>query len=198
MPGVTLVAGCGPITPTSDAAQGLSVLNLPAAGATGQDFAVVPITTPNFGANSESTTGSYIVTAAGNTTKPPQHYVQETWTDSAGHPYFVFAPINACSGCSGKIYLLEQMSGSLKQSDLGPTHQVVLVYDDTEPFQTFTPMPYCLQDPRGAGNTLLETGVLPAGATLVHRRRASDGGRRRYGRECIGRLRVPRLHVVRR
>ena len=90
--------------------------------------------------------------------------MQETWTDD-GHPYFVFAPINACSGCSGKIYLLEQMSGSLKQSDLGPTHQVVLVYDDTEPFTTFTPMPYCLQDPRGAGNTLLATGVLPADAT---------------------------------
>ena len=51
-----------------------------------------------------------------------------------GHPYFVFAPINACTGCSGKIYLLEQMSGSVMQSDLGPTHQVVLVYDDTEPF----------------------------------------------------------------
>ena len=168
VPGVTLAAGCVPITPTSGTSQGLSMPNLSAAGATGQDFAVVPITTPDFGANSPPATtggGSYVVTAAGNTTKPPQHYVQEAWTDSSGHPYFVFAPINACSGCSGKIYLLEQMSGSIKQSDLGPTHQVVLVYDDIEPFQTFTPMPYCLQDPRGAGNILLETGVLPAGAT---------------------------------
>ena len=119
----------------------------------------------------------YVVTAAGNTTKPPQHYVQETWTDSGGHPYFTFAPINACSGCSGQIYLLEQISGSIKQSDLGPTHQVVLVYDDTEPFQTFTPMPYCLQDPREPGNTLLETGVLPSGATSciveAHQRRSA-------------------------
>jgi len=104
--------------------------------------------------------------------------VQETWTDS-GHPYFVFAPINGCSGCSGKIYLLEQMSGSLLQSDRGPTHQVVLVYDDTEPFQTFTPMPYCLQDPRDAVNHLLASGVLPAGATSCivegHQRVHGDG-----------------------
>ena len=53
------------------------------AGATGQDFAVVPITAPNFGAGSSSTAGSYVVTAAGNTTKTPQNYVQETWTDRA-------------------------------------------------------------------------------------------------------------------
>jgi hypothetical protein len=165
--GVTLVAGCVPITPTSGTSQGLSVLNLPTAGATGQDFAVVPITAPDFGANSSSTAGpgTYVVTAAGNTTKAPQNYVQEAWTDSGGHPYFVFAPVNACSGCAGRIYLLEHMSGSVKQSNLGATKQVVLVYDDTEPFQTFTPMPYCLQDPRGPGNTLLETGVLPADAT---------------------------------
>ena len=176
--GVTLVAGCAPITPTSGASDGLSVLNLPAAGATGQDFAVVPITAPDFqaGSTSETDDGNYSVTAAGNTTKPPQNYVQETWTDN-GHPYFVFAPINACSGCSGKIYLLEQLSGSIKQSDLGPTHQVVLVYDDTEPFQTFAPMPYCLQDPRGAGNTLLATGVLPADATscIVEGHQEVDG-----------------------
>jgi hypothetical protein len=178
VPGVTLVAGCVPITATSDASKGLSVLNLSSAGATGQDFAVVPITTPNFGADDTSTTGSYVVTAAGNTTKTPQHYVQETWTDSDGRPYFVFAPINACTGCSGKIYLLEQLSGSVKQSDLGPTRQVELVYDDTEPFQTFTPMPYCLQDPRVENtNDLLETDVLPADATscIVEGHQTVDG-----------------------
>jgi len=181
VPGVTLVAGCVPITATSDASKGLSVLNLSNAGATGQDFAVVPITTPNFGPGDSSTDGSYVVTAAGNGGKDPQHYVQETWTDN-GHPYFVFAPINACTGCSGKLYLLEQMSGSLNQSELGPTHQVVLVYDDTEPFQTFTPMPYCLQDPRVNSTppiTLLETGVLPSGATSCivegHQAAAGDG-----------------------
>ncbi len=179
--GVTLVAGCVPITPTSGTSPGLSVLNLPTAGATGQDFAVVPITAPDFGANSSSTTGSgsYTVTAAGNTTKPPQNYVQETWTDGSGHPYFVFAPVNACTSGCGKIFLLEQMKGSVKQSDLGPTKQVVLVYDDTEPFQTFAPMPYCLQDPRGPGTTLLDTGVLPAGATSCivegHQRVSGDG-----------------------
>jgi hypothetical protein len=177
--GVTLVAGCVPITPTSGTSQGLSVLNLPITGATGQDFAVIPITAPDFGANSSSTAGpgTYVVTAAGNTTKAPQNYVQETWTDSGGHPYFVFAPINACSGCAGKIYLLEHMSGSVKQSDLGATKQVVLVYDDIEPFQTFTPMPYCLQDPRRPGNILLETGVLPADATscIVEGHQTVDG-----------------------
>ena len=163
--GVTRVDGCAPISPTSDPAKaGLSVLNLSSAGATGQDFAVVPITTPNFGAGDTATDGSYVVTAAGNTTKADQHYVQETWTDN-GHPYFVFAPINACTGCAGKIYLLEKLSGTVLQSNLGPTHQVQLVYDDTEPFQTFVPMPYCLQDPREAGNILLEDDVLPADAT---------------------------------
>ena len=104
--------------------------------------------------------------------------MQETWTDN-GHPYFVFAPINACTGCSGKIYLLEKMSGTVLQSDLGPTHQVMLVYDDTEPFQTFVPMPYCLQDPREAGNILLEDDVLPAGATSCivegHQTAVGDG-----------------------
>ena len=163
--GVTLADGCD----TSDASKGLSVTNLSSAGKPGQDFAVVPITTPNFGPGNTAMDGDYIVRAAGSGGKDPQHYVQETWTDN-GHPYFVFAPINACTGCSGKIYLLEQMSGSLLQSDLGPTHQVVLVYDDTEPFQTFVPMPYCLQDPRlpptpGNPFPLRETGVLPAGAT---------------------------------
>jgi len=162
--GVTLVAGCA----TNDASQGLSVSNLSSAGATGQDFAVVPITTPNFGAGDTSTDGSYVVTAAGNTTKADQHYVQETWTDN-GHPYFVFAPINACSQpCSGKIYLLEQLSGTVEQSKLGPSGQVVLVYDDSEPFTQFNPMPYCLQDPRVNSTppiTLRETDVLPAGAS---------------------------------
>jgi hypothetical protein len=165
--GVTRVDGCAPISPTSDPAKaGLSVLNLSGAGATGQDFAVVPITTPNFGAGDTATDGSYVVAAAGNTTKADQHYVQETWTDN-GHPYFVFAPINACTGCAGQIYLLEQLSGTVLQSNLGPTHQVQLVYDDTEPFQTFVPMPYCLQDPRVGANplTLLTSDVLPADAT---------------------------------
>jgi hypothetical protein len=182
--GITLVAGCVPgITPSSGTSQGLSVLNLPAAGATGQDFAVVPITAPDFQAGSTSGTqdGNYVVTAAGNTTKPAQNYVQETWTDN-GHPYYVFAPINGqinpCSDPSHCIYLLEHISGSIKQSALGPTHQVVLVYDDTEPFQTFTPMPYCLQDPRPAtGNSLLASGVLPAGATscIVEGHQKVDG-----------------------
>jgi hypothetical protein len=69
------------------------------------------------------------------------------------------------------------MSGSVKQSDLGATKQVVLVYDDIEPFQTFTPMPYCLQDPRRPGNILLETGVLPADATscIVEGHQTVDG-----------------------
>ena len=199
VPGVTLVDGCAPITPTSDAAKGaLRAEPCPARGRpdrTSQSFRSRRRTSAP--ADTATTDGNYIVTAAGNTTKDPQHYVQETWTDN-GHPYFVFAPINACTGCAGKIYLLEQMSGSIKQSDLGPTHQVVLVYDDTEPFTTFTPMPYCLQDPRGAGNTLLDDRRPSGRRNLVHRRRASDGGRRRYGRECIGQLHVHRLHVVRR
>ena len=200
VPGVTLVDGCAPVTATSDASQGPSLSNLTSAGATGQDFAVVPITTPNFGADSSSTTGdgNYIVKAAGNTTKTPQHYVQETWTDSDGHPYFVFAPINACTtSCSGKIYLLEHMFGSVMQSDLGPTHQVELVYDDTEPF---TDVHADAVLPPGSSRRGQPDGdQRPSGRrNLVHRRGASGGRGRRYGRECIGQLRVLRLHVVRR
>jgi hypothetical protein len=166
LPGVTFATGCAPVTATSDISQGPSLSNLTSAGATGQDFAVVPITTPNFQGGDTATTENYVVMAASNSNKDPQHYVQETWTDD-GHPYFVFAPINACTtNCSGQIYLLEQMSGTVLQSDLGPTHQVQLVYDDTEPFQTFVSMPYCLQDPRPvSGDTLLTAGVLPDGAT---------------------------------
>jgi hypothetical protein len=170
--GVTLVDGCA----SGDALKGLSVTNLPSAGKTNQDFAVVPITTPNFGPGSTATDGDYVVTAAGTGGKDPAHYVQETWTDN-GHPYFVFAPINACTGCPGKLYLLEHLSGSILQSDLGPSHQVELVYDDTEPFQTFVPMPYCLQDPRGTGSDLLTSGVLPADATscIVEGHQTADG-----------------------
>ncbi len=50
----------------------------------------------------------------------------------------------------------------------------------------------------GPGNTLLVDRRPSGRRNLVHRRGASDGGRRRYGRECIGRLHVLRLHVVRR
>ena len=170
--GVSLVDGCA----SSDALKGLSVTNLPSAGKTNQDFAVVPITTPDFGPGDIAMDGDYVVTAAGSGGKDPQHYVQETWSAN-GHPYFVFAPINACTGCAGKLYLLEQLSGSMLQSDLGPTHQVQLVYDDTEPFQTFVSMPYCLRDPRGAGNSLLTAGVLPADATscIVEGHQTVDG-----------------------
>src|SRR4029078_3298433 len=60
-----------------------------------------------------------------------------------------------------------QLSGTILQSNLGPTHQVQLVSDDTEPFQTFVPMPFCLQDPRLGQNplTLRTSDVLPADAT---------------------------------
>jgi hypothetical protein len=160
--GVTLTTGCSDITPTSPDSSGLSVTNLPSAGKMGQDFAVVPVTVFDFeGGQSVGDGTSYVVQAAGNSDKAPQHYVKETWTDSSGRPYFVFAPINACtSDCEGEIFLLEQMGGSISQSDLGANKQVVLVYDDTEPFQTFRPMPYCLQDPRD-GADLLESDVLP-------------------------------------
>ena len=68
--GVTLVDGCAPMR-TSDAPKGLSVTNLPSAGKTGQDFAVVPITTPNFGPGNTATDGDYVVTAAGTGGKDP-------------------------------------------------------------------------------------------------------------------------------
>jgi hypothetical protein len=163
--GVTLTTGCTDITPSSPDSKGLSVANLTSSGASGQDFAVVPVTVLDFQGGETAGSGNYIVTAGGDSTKLPQHYVQETWTDGNGHPYFVFAPINACTGC-GEIFLLEFLSGSVKQEDLGPAKQVQLVYDDTEPFQTFTPMPYCLQDPGLTTPTdLLTSDVLPDGAT---------------------------------
>jgi hypothetical protein len=174
--GVTLVSGCGLITASSPASKGLGVTSLPTSGATGQDFAVVPVTVFDFDAGDTAGSGNYIVTAGGDSTKDPQHYTQETWT-SNGLPYFTFAPINACTGC-GQIYLLEHLQGTVKQDDLGPTKQVVLVYDDTEPFTTFQPMPYCLQDPRGASPTdLLTSNVLPSGATscIVEGHQTVDG-----------------------
>ena len=81
----------------------------------------MPVTVLDFAAGDTADVGdgSYIVTAGGETTKLEQHYTQETWTDANGLPYFVFAPINACSGC-GEIYLLEYLKGSVKQEDLGP------------------------------------------------------------------------------
>lgn len=179
--GSTLVAGCAPITSSSGtASQGLGVSALGSAGASGQDFAVVPITASDIGAGNTATSGDYVVLAAGNTSKDPRRYVQETWTDSDGRTFFTFAPINPCtSNCGGKIYLLESLTGSIKQTLLAGG-QVPLKYDDTAPFQTFVDMPYCLQDPRpSSGNTLLETDVLPTGATSCivegHQEVSGDG-----------------------
>ena len=176
-PGVTLTTGCTDITASSPDSRGLSVLNLPTAGVINQNFAVVPVTVFNFGAGSPPAgSGNYVVTAGGDTTKVAQHYVQETWI-SNDRPFFVFAPINACTGC-GDIYLLEHLQGTIAQSALGPTKQVSLVYDDTEPFTVFLPMPYCLQDPRGTSSTdLLTDDVLPDGATscIVEGHQTVDG-----------------------
>lgn len=173
--GVTLVAGCSAISPSSSASRGLSVAPLTTAGATGQDFAVVPVTVFDFEGGDTAGSGNYVVTAGGDSTKLAQHYVQETWT-SNGRPFFVFAPINACTGC-GDIYLLEHLQGSIAQSALGSAMQISLVYDDTEPFTNFQPMPYCLQDPRGAPTVLLTEDVLPDGATscIVAGRQTVDG-----------------------
>ena len=177
IPTVTVTTGCADITASSPDSRGLSVLNLPAAGVTSQNFAVVPVTVFNFGAGSPPAgSGNYVVTAGGDSTKLAQHYVQETWT-SNGRPFFVFAPINACTGC-GDIYLLEHLQGSIAQSALGAAKQISLVYDDTEPFTNFQPMPYCLQDPRGATPTdLLTDEVLPEGATscIVQGQQTVDG-----------------------
>jgi hypothetical protein len=163
-PPVALVAGCSLITPSSPASSGISVAPLTAAGKTGQDFAVVPVTVLDFEGGDTAGPTNYVVTAGGDSTKVAQHYTQETFT-SNGRPFFIFAPINACTGC-GQIYLLEELKGSMAQSALGPTKQISLVYDDTEPFTNFQPMPYCLQDPRGSSNTdLLTSGVLPNGET---------------------------------
>ncbi len=165
VPPVTLVSGCGLITPSSPSSRGISVA-LTTAGASGQDFAVVPVTVLDFDGGDTAGSGNYVVTAGGDSDKVAQHYVQETWT-SNGRPFFVFAPINKCTGTNcGQIYLLEHLQGSIAQSALGATKQVSLVYDDTEPFQIFNPMSYCLRDPRGATATdLLTEDVLPAGET---------------------------------
>ena len=173
---VTLISGCTDITPSSPDSTGLSVAPLTAAGATGQDFAVVPVTVFDFDGGDTAGSGNYVVRAGGDSTKDPQHYVQETWT-SNGRPFFVFAPINACTDC-GQIYLLEHLQGSVAQSALGAAKQISLVYDDTEPFTNFQPMPYCLQDPRGATPTdLLTDDVLPVGATscIVEAHQTVDG-----------------------
>ena len=175
-PGVTLTTGCTDITASSPDSRGLSVLNLPAAGVIDQNFAVVPVTVFDFDGGDTAGSGNYVVTAGGDSTKLAQHYVQETWT-SNGRPFFVFAPINACTGC-GDIFLLEHLQGTIAQSALGPTKQVSLVYDDTEPFTNFQPMPYCLQDPRGANpEDLLTEDVLPDGATscIVEGHQTVDG-----------------------
>ena len=49
------------------------------------------------------------------------------------------------------------MTGTVEARATSVAKQVTLAYDDKEPFTDFKPMPYCLQDPRGAtatGNSL--------------------------------------------
>ncbi len=145
---------------------GVGISSLTTTNATGEDFALVPVTVFDFQGGQTTGTGTnYVVTAGGDSTKLAAHYTKETFTDANGRPYFIFAPINACTGC-GQIYLLEHLQGSIAQSALGADKQIKLVYDDTEPFTNFQPMPYCLQDPRVSSDTdLLTANVLPADQT---------------------------------
>ena len=165
--GVTRVDGCAPISPTSDPAKaGLSVLNLSSAGATGQDFAVVPITTPNFDGGDTATTGNYIVTAAGNSNEGPAALRARDVDRQRRPPVLhvradqrllgLLRPRSTCSSrCPARSS--RAISGRPTRSCSSTT--------TPSPSTTFTPMPYCLQDPRVAGNILLEDDVLPAGAT---------------------------------
>jgi hypothetical protein len=162
----TATTGCPDITATSPDSRGVAIASLTTTNAINEDFAVVPVTVFDFDKNDTAGSGNYVVTAGGDSTKDPAHYTQETFTDSNGHPFFIFAPINSCTGC-GKIYLLEHLQGTVAQSALGADKQIKLVYDDFEPFVNFSPMPYCLQDPRGASATdLLTSNVLPSGTTV--------------------------------
>jgi hypothetical protein len=141
------------------------------AAASGQDFAVAPVT-GLFGKNDTSTTvdQNYAVTGGSGTTKLDQRYVQETWTAN-GKVNFKFTPISGdpCNPTAGalRIYLLETLKGDLAVADLNSDqNQVSLGYDDCPPYEEsdLKPMPYCLIDP-GPASSLATTGVLPPGAT---------------------------------
>ena len=99
MPTITLISGCSDITPSSPAIER-------ALGRSSDDCGREQIrTSPSCpygvrlrrgrqppGPGTTSSRG-----AAVTRTRLAQHYVQETWT-SNGRPFFVFAPINACTG----------------------------------------------------------------------------------------------------
>ena len=163
----TAATGCPDITATSPNSRGVGIASLTTTNAINEDFALVPVTVVDFGAGDTTNDNEdYVVTAGGDSTKLDAHYTKETFTDANGHPLFIFAPINACTGC-GQIYLLEHLAGTVAQSALGADKQIKLVFDDVEPFVNFSPMPYCLQDPRGASPTdLLTANVIPSGTTV--------------------------------
>jgi hypothetical protein len=152
----TAATGCPDITATSPNSRGVGIASLTTTNAINEDFALVPVTVFDFEGGESAGSGNYVVTAGDLSSKDPAHYTQETFTDANGNPLFIFAPINACTGC-GQIYLLEHLAGTVAQSALGADRQIRLVYDDVEPFTSFKPMPYCLQDPRGSSNTDLST-----------------------------------------
>jgi hypothetical protein len=164
--GVTLAADpCTPISSASGSSSSGIGLTSISGNKTGQDFALVPITAVPVGPGDTSGSGSYVVTAAGNSSKLPQQFAQETWTDANGLPYYVFAPINPCSSSCDQLYLLEDLKGTVNQSALSGA-QVHLKYDDLAPFTDFAEMPYCLQDPQLGGTDLRTPDVvLPSGAS---------------------------------
>jgi hypothetical protein len=161
---------CGPLSASSDSTSpgySLTALN---GDSTSDDFAVNPVTAP-FGPGDTSTVTGYTVTGGINSSKSDMRYVQETWVDSSGRTNFRFVPAAPCGlplNCA-TIYLLETLTADVSPAiaALGGQQATALFYNDNPPFYdgSFTPMPYCMTDPRQAGGTLATSNVLPAGAT---------------------------------
>jgi hypothetical protein len=143
-------ANCSAISTPSDPTSAANEITALSGPATGQEFAVVPVTAP-VSCGGESSVAGYAVqlgndanapTSTANCTKDTVRYVQERFSDG-GTIYFNFTPAPGSS--TGEVLLVEKLEGTF---DLAKGQSTVLKYDDTAPFIDYQPMPFCLIDPR--------------------------------------------------
>ena len=143
-------ANCSAISTPSDPTSAANEIAALAGPATGQDFAVVPVTAPVSCGGASSVAGYAVQlgndpsapTSTANCLKDTVRYVQERFSDG-GTVYFNFTPAPGTSG--GEVLLVEELEATF---DLSKGQSTVLKYDDTAPYTDYQLMPFCLIDPR--------------------------------------------------
>ena len=133
---------CAAISPTSPATSAAIEFTPLAGSATGQDFAVVPVTAPVPCGGQSEVTDYLVELSTANCAKNGARYVQYSFVDGTTF-YFNFTPAPGATG--GEVLLVEKLESTF---DVSKGQGTVLKYDDVAPFDTYVEMLKCLTDPR--------------------------------------------------